>query len=328
MTRTRPAVVLALLLLAAVGLLPGGARGQQAAAKLYRIGVLNTSFAKNAPMVEGLKAGLKQQGMLEDRDVTYVVRFTRGREPDLGPAAEELVRSKVDLIFANGPLATRAAKAATSAIPIVFTVVSDPVAAGLVSEPARPAANVTGVSGLTTELVPKRLEILKALAPRVRRVLVVAHPDDPASVVAQRKAQEVAARFVVEILARSARNAADVETVTRELKSGDGMLPPDLPRLEVPGRMLEASLARKIPAVFPTTLWIRQGALASYGSDQYTEGVQAAALVAKLLKGARPQDVPVEGAKKLTLAINRGTAKSLGLAVPEDLLKRADRVVE
>ena len=327
MTRTRPAAVPALLLLAAAALLPAGVRGQPPA-KPYRIGVLNTSLAGNPPMVAGLKTGLAQQGMVEGRELTYVIRFTRGKEDVLAREADDLVGSRVDLIFANGPAATRAAKAATPTIPIVFTVVSDPVAAGLVAELARPGGNVTGVSGLTTELVPKRLEILKLLAPGVRRVLVVAHPDDPASVAAQKKAAEGAAQRGVEILARSARNAADVETALRELKTGDGMLPPDLPRLEIPGRMLEASLARKIPAVFPTTLWIRQGALASYGSDQYAEGVQAASLVVRILRGARPQDVPVEGAKKLTLAINRQTAKSLGLTVPADLLKRADQVVE
>lgn len=285
MTRTRPVAVPALLLLAAAALLPAGVRGQSPA-KPYRIGVLNTSLAGNAPMVAGLKTGLAQQGMVEGRELTYVTRFTREKEDALAREADDLVRSKADLIFANGPAATRAAKAATPTIPIVFTVVSDPVAAGL----------------------------------------VVAYPDDPASVAAQKKAQEGAAQLGVEILARSARNAADVEQALRE--PGDGMLPPDLPRLEIPGRMLEASLARKIPAVFPTTLWIRLGALASYGSDQYAEGVQTASLVVRILKGARPQDAPVEGAKKLTFAINRETAKSLGLTVPEDLLRRADQVVE
>jgi putative ABC transport system substrate-binding protein len=327
MSRTRRLAVLGLLLLAVAVFPLAEARGQQPA-KRYRIGVLNTSLASNAPMVEGLKTGLKQQGLLEGRDVSYVIRFTRGKEQAVAPAAEELVREKVDLIFANGAAAAQAAKAATATIPIVFTLVSDPVAAGLVKDLALPGANVTGVSAMTTELVPKRLEILKSVAPGVRRVLVVAHPDDPGSVAAQKKAQEVAAQFGVEVLARSVRNAADVQQALRELKPGDGMLPPDLPRLEIPGQMLEASLAQKFPAVFPTTLWIQQGALASYGSDPYWEGVQAASLVARILKGARPRDLAVEGATKLTLAINQETAKSLGITVPEALLKRADRVVE
>jgi putative ABC transport system substrate-binding protein len=328
MTRQRSVAVLVLLALAgAVALAPAAAPGQPQP-KRYSIGVLNTALAGNAPMVEGLKFGLTQEGMLEGRDVTYLLRFTRGKEQAVGAAAEDLVREQVDLIFANGSVAARAAQAATRTIPIVFTVVSDPVAAGLVTELAKPGANITGVSGMTTELVPKRLEILKALVPKVRRVLVVAHPDDPASVAAQKKAQEVAAQFGVQILARTVRNGADVDRAVKELRPGDGMLPPDLLRLEIPGQMLEMSLARKIPAVFPTTLWIQQGALASYGSDHYQEGVQAAALVARILKGARPQELPVVGAKKLTLAINRETAKTLGIKVPEDLLKRADRVVE
>lgn len=327
MTRLGPVPLISLLLLGAGALLPAGARGQQPPT-LHRIGVLTPALAANAPMVEGLKTGLKQADLVEGRDLTYVVRFTRGHEPALGAAAEELVRDRVDLIFANGPAAVRAAATATPTIPIVFTVVSDPVASGLVTGLAKPGANITGVSSLTTELVPKRLEILKALVPKIRRVLVVADPDDPASVAAQKKAQEVAAKLGVEILARLARNAADVERAVQELKPGDGMLPPDLPKLAIPGRMLEASLAQKIPAVFPTTLWSRQGALASYGSDQYWEGVQAAALVAKILKGAKPGSLPVEGPKKLTFSLNRETAKGFGIRLPDDLVKRADQVIE
>src|SRR5439155_1655020 len=201
-------------------------------AKRFRIGVVNTALAPNAPMVEGLRAGLTQLGMQEGRDVSFDIRFTRGDLRAVSTAAEELAKARVDLIFANGTVAARAAKAATLTIPIVFTVVPDPVASGLVNDLANP------------------------------------------------------------------------------------------------GRMLELSRAQKVPAVFPTTLWIEQGALASYGSDPYEEGVQAAALVAKILKGAKPPEVPIEGARKLVFAINKETAGAMGITVPPELLKRADRVVE
>src|SRR5216117_1886338 len=268
LTRTGlPAVVL--LLLGATSVLPDDALAQPA--KRFRIGVVNTTLAANSPMVEGLRAGLKELGLQED-DVSFDVRFTRGDVRALSRAAEELAKAGVDLIFANGDAAARAAKAATLTIPIIFTVVPDPVAAGLVKDLAKPDGNLTGVSSLTTELVPKRIEILKALAPRVGRVLSIYHPDDAASRAAAEKAQAVAPRFRVAVLDRAARNPGDVERAMKELRPGDGLLPPDLSSLAIPGRMLELSLAQKVPAVFTAALWIQQGALAAYGSDPYAEG--------------------------------------------------------
>jgi putative ABC transport system substrate-binding protein len=319
-------LALTLLLLGAASLVPPDAAAQTA--KRFRIGVVNTALAPNAPMVEGLRAGLTQLGMQDGRDVSFDIRFTRGDLSAVSTAAADLARAGVDLIFANGEVAARAAKAATRTIPIVFTVVPDPVASGLVTDLAKPDGNVTGVSSLTTDLVPKRIEILKALAPSVSRVLSVYHPDDAASLAAVKKAQAVAAEFKVTVLDRAVRDPADVERVMTELRPGDGLLPPDLASLAIPGRMLELSRAQKIPVVFPTTLWIQQGALASYGSDAYAEGVQAAALVARILKGAKPQAVPIEGARTLIFAINKETAGTMGITVPPELLKRADRVVE
>ncbi len=315
-----------LLLLGAASAVPPDAPAQTA--KRFRIGVVNTALAPNAPMVEGLRAGLTQLGMQEGRDVSFDIRFTRGDLRAVSTAVEELAKARVDLIFANGAVAARAAKAATLTIPIVFTVVPDPVASGLVNDLAKPDGNITGVSSLTTDLVPKRIEILKTLAPSLSRVLSVYHPDDPASLAAVKKAQAVAAEVKVTVLDRAVRDPADVERVMKELQPGDGLLPPDLASLAIPGRMLELSRAQKVPAVFPTTLWIEQGALASYGSDPYEEGVQAAVLVAKILKGAKPQEVPIEGARKLVFAINKETAGAMGITVPPELLKRADRVVE
>jgi putative ABC transport system substrate-binding protein len=314
-----------MLVLGAASQVPRDAPAQTA--KRFRIGVVNTALAANAPMVEGLRAGLTQLGLREG-DVSFDVRFTRGDVKALSTAAEELAKARVDLIFANGAAAVRAAKDATLSIPIVFTLVPDPVAAGLVRDGAKPDGNLTGVSSLTTDLVPKRIEILKALAPRVSRVVALYHPDDAASLAAAKKAQAVATQFKVTVLERAVRSPADVDSAAQELRPSDGLLAPDLGSLAIPGRVLERSLAQKIPAVFPTALWIQQGGLASYGSDHYQEGIQAAALVAKILKGAHPKELPVEGAKTLVLAINKETAGAMGLTVPAELLKRADRVVE
>lgn len=289
-----------------------------------RIGVLNTALAPNAPMVEGLKQGLRQQGI----DAAFEVRFTRGREAALPGAAAELVQARVDLIFANGAAAAAAARSATPSIPIVFTVVSDPIAAGLVKDPGKPEGNVTGVSGRAVELTPKRLDLLKAAAPAVRRVVAITHPDDPATQAVARKAQEAATARKLGVVVRPARTLAELDRALAEVKPGDALLVPALAGLEIPGRILEYARANRVPTVFPTPLFVHQGALLSYGPDAREEGVQAAALVAKILKGAPPASLPVEGAKKLVLGVNLESAKALGLTIPRDLLRQADQVVE
>jgi putative ABC transport system substrate-binding protein len=168
------------VLMATLALLAGDA-GAQAPRRPYRIGVLNEAWAANHPTVEGLKAGLRELGFEEGRDVTLDIRYTEGK-----------VEAGVDLIFTSNEAATQAAKAATQKLPIVFTLVGDPVAAGIVTKLAHPGGNLTGISSLTTELVPKRLEALKTLMPTVRRVWAIYYADDPSSIAAVQKAQDTA----------------------------------------------------------------------------------------------------------------------------------------
>jgi putative ABC transport system substrate-binding protein len=294
----------------------------------YRIGILHESFVPNIPQVEGLKAGLKAMGLEEGRDVTFDIRFTRGDPAALPDAAATLAKAGVDLIFAALEEATQAAKAATQTIPIVFVSVGDPVAAGIVTSVAHPGGNVTGVSGLYTELVPKRMEILKALVPTLRRVWAVYHADDRSSIAAARKAQEVAPLLKLELLARPVRTPEEFVSALKGLRPGDGLLPPPALAMNIPGLILDLERGARVPAVFFNTFWVQAGALVSYGSDLYAEGVQAARLVAKILKGARPQDLPVEGVNRVELAINLKAAKNLGITIPREILARADRVIE
>jgi putative ABC transport system substrate-binding protein len=300
----------------------------QEAKRPYRIGVLHTAFFQNIPVVEGLKAGLKAEGLVEGRDLVFDIRFTRGDLQATPATAAALAKERVDLIFADTEEATRAARAATQTIPIVFTQVGDPVAAGIVKEIAHPGGNVTGVSSLATELAPKRLEILKAIFPALRRVWAVYYVGEGSSLAAARKAQEVSPLLKLEVVARPVRTLEELVTHLKGLRPGDGLLAPPTVTMNIPGLILDLQLGAKWPAVFYTGFWVQSGAVVSYGSNTYTDGVQAARLVAKILRGARPQDLPVEGANKIELAINLKTAKSLGVTIPRELLARAELVVQ
>jgi putative ABC transport system substrate-binding protein len=296
----------------------------QQARRPYRIGVINAAWAASHPTVEGLKAGLKDLGFEDGRDVTFDIRFTEGKLNTMPVAAEALVKAGVDLIFTSQEAATHAAKEATESVPIVFTLVGDPVGAGIVGTLAQPGGNVTGVSSLQTELVAKRLEVLKALTPAVRRVWLIYYQVDLGTTPMISKALEAAQRMKLDLSPKGVLDASDFKRVLGEVRRGDAVLAPEGSNPELTIAIIERSLAVRVPAVFGTALWIGYGGLISYGPDYYAQGVQAAGLVAKILRGARPQDLPVEGAEKIDLAVNLKTADLLGLTVPRKILLRAD----
>jgi putative ABC transport system substrate-binding protein len=306
-----------------VGILSPVAEAQPAP-RPYRIGVLNEAWAANHPTVEGLKAGLRDLGLEEGRDVTFDIRFTEGNPQATPAAAAALVKAGVDLIFTSNEAATLAAKAATQHVPVVFTLVGDPVAAGIVKKLAHPEANLTGVSSLTTELVPKRLEALKTLIPSLRRVFAFYHGADVPSSEAIVRALAAAPRLGLEIVSRTVMTPERLDELLKTLRPGDALLAPDIATMDIPAVILEASLASRIPAVFSAELWVTHGGLVSYGADYRAQGVQAARLVARILRGTRPQDLPVEGADKINLAVNLKSARLLGVTVPRKVLLRAD----
>jgi putative ABC transport system substrate-binding protein len=212
----------------------------------------------------------------------------------------------------------------TKTIPIVFTLIGDPVASGLVRNLAEPEGNVTGVSSLQTELAAKRLEILKTLVPSLRRVWLIHYGGDLTANKMLARAREAAPRVKVELVPRGVLNAQELALALRELRPGDGLLAPEIATLDIPVTLLEASLKSRVPVVFTTALWVGHGGLVSYGPDYYAQGVQAAGLVAKILRGARPSDVPVEGADRIELAVNLKTADLLGITVPRKVMLRAE----
>ena len=316
-------LVVGLALLGTLAVAAGSVVAQQPR-RPYKVGVLNEAWAANHPTVEGLKAGLRELGLEEGRDIAFDIRFTEGNPQATPVAAAALVKAGVDLIFTSNEAATQAAKAATQTLPIVFTLVGDPVAAQIVTKLAQPGGNLTGISSLTTELVPKRLEALKTLIPGMRRVWAIYYADDPSSLAGVRKAEEAAPRLGLTVLPRPVRTPEELERVFQDIRPGDALLPPDIATMDIPAVMLELSLSSRVPAVFPAALWVGHGGLVSYGSDYHAQGVQAARLVAKILRGTRPQDLPVEGADKIDLAVNLKTAALLGVTVPRKVLLRAD----
>lgn len=321
--RSVATIVLGAAVLALLGVPPSPARAQRPGGPV-RVGVLNDARAANHPATEGLRAGLRDLGFQEGRDVIFDVAITDGNRDRLPAAAEALVKAGVSVVFTSGEAATLAARAATQTVPIVFTLVGDPVTSGIVKSLAHPGGTLTGVSSLTTELVPKRLEALKALAPQLRRVWAIDHPADPASGAATAKALASGARFGLEIVTRTVRTPAELEQALEGLRPGDALIVPDLASMDVSAVLLEASLARRLPAVFSSELWVSHGGLVSYGADYRAQGVQAARLVGQILRGARPADLPVEGADRVLLAVNLKTAAAFGLTAPRQVLFRAD----
>ena len=296
----------------------------QDAHRPHRIGVLNESWSAEHPTVEGLKAGLKDLGLEEGRDVTFEIRFTQGRPDALSAAAAALVAGGVDLIVATEQAAALAASRATRDVPIVFTSVGDPVAAGLLAEPTRPGGNVTGISSLQPELAAKRLQVLHSLAPAVRRIFVVYERSDPVAASTVRNAVDAAAALDLEVVTRGVDDDRELGQIFAEIRPGDALFAADDARLRIPVAVLERSLALHVPAIFGTALWVGHGGLVSYGPDAYGEGVQAASLIARILAGTKPGDLPVEGAERIDLAVNLKTADLLGLTVPRRILLRAD----
>ena len=294
--------------------------------KPYRIGVINEGWAVNHPTLEGLKEGLGTLGLLEGRDVVYDVHFTRGKPGAADAAAAALIKAGVDLIFTSDEAPALAAKKATQRIPVVITLVGDPVAIGLVDMLPYPGGNLTGISSRTTDLAPKRLEILKELVPALRRVWFVYYAGDITDAAAQSNLDDAAQRLGLELLSRPVKDAGELKVALKEFRPGDGVLSPSSNTLDIPVALLETQLGSRVPVIYPSGIWTSHGALVSYGPDFRAQGVQAARLVAKVLRGVKPKDIPVEGAENIDLAFNVKTVGLLGVTVPPKILFGANAV--
>ena len=319
-------MALAVLLLWS-GLLLGGA-GPAKRTQPVRIGALTDSWGPT-PSVVGLRDGLQALGYHEPEQFVIGVRFTQGALGALPAAARQLVQDGVDLIFVSDASAALAAQLATQRIPIVFAGMGDPMELGLIESFARPGGNITGVTDLSLELSPKRLEVFRDLLPGLKRVLYLYDPADGLSVKTARGYRDAARRLGIELVEQAVGTQEEAQTIMAQVRKEavDGILPPASASLNILGFILEATTQRAIPTMFAGAFMVEQGGLASYGPDYHETGRQAARLVDKILKGADPAGIPVEVNQKIEFVINLKVAQALGLTIAPEVLFRADRLI-
>ncbi|HET9489980.1 MAG TPA: ABC transporter substrate-binding protein [Methylomirabilota bacterium] len=317
--------VLTLALLAT----PLPAQAQQAG-KVYRIGYLAPDSGPSLSS-EAFRQGLRDLGWVEGRNIVIEYRWAGGRRERLADLATELVQLKVDIILGSTTPGALAAKKATKTIPIVIPVSNDPVGSGLVESLARPGGNVTGFSFIAQDMTQKRLELLKEVDPGITRVAALLNPTHPRSA-AELSEGEVAARELgMQLQVLAVRNPTELESafsaVIRERADGLIVLSDRL-FFNIRGRLAEFAARRRVPFIHYAKEFVEAGGLMSYGPNTTDMYQRAAILVDKILKGAKPADLPVEQPTKFDLVINLKTARALGLTIPPSVLARADQLIE
>ncbi len=318
--------ILVLGLLAA----PLAAEAQQAPIPA-RVGVLHLMHRLEAPVVVGLRQGLKDIGYVEGRDVILEIRAAKGRYPIAVKYAHELRKLNVHLFVSAGTVATKAVKEAAGDLPVVFTQVGNPVGAKFVKSFARPAGNMTGFSHLLPETSGKRLELLRELVPGVQTVLVIFAPTNPTSSVAATVARRAAKKLSIILRERYVQTRDDVLAIIREVnrQTVDAMLIlPDSLVVNAGRQIIEMAQREHIPVIFHEGTWVKRGGLASYGTSFVALGRQAAGYMDKILKGAKPANLPVQQPTRFELVINLKTAKALGITIPNSVLFQADKVIK
>ena len=315
-------------LLGGVALAPPLAAEAQQAGKVYRIGFLSQGEPPKA-WVEALQQGLRERGYVEGRNLVWEFRSTDGSLDQLPRHAEELVGSQVDVILARASSAALAAKDATSSVPIVFAGVLSPVEIGLVPNLARPGGNITGVAVNAAEMSGKRLQLLTELAPTLKRVAMLSHPPHPTNAVQVQGAADAARVLGVQLVEVPVRGEDDFNTALKALRGVDGLLHVDAPLFTTHRiRLVAAAAKTRLPALYAHREYVEVGGLMSYGADLTDVYRRTAPYVDKILKGAKPGDMPVEQPATFELVINNRTVEALGITIPPSILLRADEVIE
>jgi putative ABC transport system substrate-binding protein len=324
---------LAALAILALALLAGPLVGEaQPAVGKVLLGFLSAnSRVATSARTEAFRQGLRELGYVEGESVFIEYQFADGRPDHLPALAAELVRLKVSVIVTEGTTATRVAKEATSAVPIVMAQDPDPVGTGFVASLARPGGNITGLSNLRPDLGGKRLELLKETVSRLARVAVLGTSTTPGTLQTLRATELAASALGVQLQYADVLGPKDIETALRAASRGrvDAVLVLASPIL-LSHRTQVADLAaeNRLPAMYYTTEFVRDGGLMSYGVSATDLFRRAATYVDKILKGAKPADLPIEQPTKFELVINLRTAKALGLTIPPAVLARADEVIQ
>lgn len=318
----------ALLVIAA--LLEGIATAEGEQAGRVRIGVILQGGPYYAA-VDGLQDGLRELGLQDGKDYILDIRDAKGDLKMVEEAARALERERVHLIYALAGSVATAAKRATTDVPMVFSVGSDPVVLGLVESIAKPGGRLTGIHFLLTDLTEKRLELLKGILPRVRRVVTFYDPGNRGAREAARLGRETARRLGIQFIERHVASVDDLREALEVLKAGevdayfftsDAMVASQAPLI------IDRMRAKRLPSMFHEGSLVAQGGLASYGLSFYEVGRLSAKYVQRVLAGTHPRDLPVERAHKLELIVNLRTARAIGLTIPPEMLMRADKIIE
>jgi len=322
------AVILSAMLLQLLGASPINA-GE--APRLPRIGILIPESGRSeSQTVKGLRDGLKELGYKERENILVEIRDAKGDRGVLKSMADELVSKKFDLIFTTGTRSTQAAMAATSDIPIVFRYPGNPETMGFVKSNSRAGGNATGVAGFGLEMTGKRLETLQRIVPGVRRVHIFYDLNDRFSRENFALAKKSAEKLGLEVVEHGTKSAEEFKTSLGNLQNqaGDALfqVPDNLIDSEA-DFLFQTARQKRLPTMFNEETWAIKGALGAYGPSNYEMGRQAAGFVDKILKGQKPENLPVEPSKKFDLIINFRTANAIGLTIPPDVLKKADKVI-
>jgi len=301
----------------------------QQQAKIPRIGILRSGSPPD-PFVEAFVAALRELGYEDGRNIGFDFRWAEGREERLAGLATDLVRAKADVIVMSGPAVVRATLRATTEIPIVMPAGPDPVAAGLVASLARPGGNVTGISSQPDELAGKWLELLKETVPKLSRVAALWDPGNGEGML---KASELAARSLgLQLQTLKVERPADYASAFAEARKRrtQGLMVLASPfHYANRNRIVELAAKHRLPTIYDQRDFVvGSGGLMSYGADFFALFRRAAIYVDKILKGARPADLPVELPTRFELVVNMNAARALGITIPQSVLLRADRVIE
>jgi ABC-type uncharacterized transport system substrate-binding protein len=316
-----------------VALMVCGVKAQaQQPTKVPRVGFLTANdFSALAARIEALRQGLRELGYVEGKNIVIEYRYAEGKLDRLPALAAELVRLKVDIIVSAGPQSTRAVKEATVTIPIVMAFDFDPVGNGFVASLARPGGNITGLSTLAPEISGKQLELLKEIVPGLSRVVILGNSTDPGNAQVVGETERAAVALGVHHLYLDVRAPADIETAFRAARKGraDAVLSlSSFLFISQRKQLVDLAVKSRLPAIYDRREYVEDGGLMSYGVSQPDLFRRAATYVDKILKGAKPADLPVEQPKKFDFIINLKAAKQIGLTIPPNVLARADRVIK
>jgi putative ABC transport system substrate-binding protein len=300
--------------------------------KIYRVGVLSSfSPSETARWHDAFRKGLHDLGWMEGRNLSIEYRYASGENSRIARLASELVGLKVDVILAGGSYDAAAAKAATSTIPIVMASIGDPVGSGFAQSLARPGGNITGLSQASPELAGKRLQLLKEIVPRLSQVAVLWNPQNSLSVVNWKETQLPARDLRIALRSLPVRTADELDNALADanrLHPGALAIMPDAVFFANLKRIADSALKSRLPSIYHLAEFTAAGGLLSYGVDRPELFRRAAGYVDKILRGAKPAELPIEQPTKFELTVNLKTARVLGVAIPQSVLLRADDVIQ